>query len=117
VTIRDGRFAATLEWGTEVRGWYDVVVPPQLIVMRWDFDDSNVPVPGRPMTGYLRIFQLRRGSRVEVHQLVDRAEQAEFMEAAWGMVLGRLKTGVVGASNHATTVPARPTRTKTRRGA
>ena len=117
VTIRDGRFAATMEWGTEVRGWYDIVVPPELIVMRWDFDDANVPVPGHPMTGYLRIFPLRRGSRVEVQQLVDRAEQADFMEAAWGVVLGRLKNGVVVASNPTAPLPARQRRTKTRRGA
>ena len=33
VTINGDRFAATLEWGTEVRGRYEFVVPPQLIVM------------------------------------------------------------------------------------
>ena len=42
---------------------------------------------------------------------------AEFMEAAWGMVLGRLKKGVVAACDPAATVTARPRRTKTRRGA
>src|SRR5918993_604373 len=35
VTIEGDRFAATLEWGTEVRGRYEFVVPPQLIVMSW----------------------------------------------------------------------------------
>ena len=55
VSITDGRFAATLEWGTEVRGRYELVVPPQLIVMSWDFEDDNVPVPGRALTGYLRV--------------------------------------------------------------
>jgi len=117
VSIRDGRFAATLEWGTEVRGRYELVVAPQLIVMEWDFDDMNVPAPGRPMTGYLRVFPLQRGARVEVQQLVDTVEHAAFMEAAWGMVLGRLKTGVVAASDPAVPAPARSRRTKTRRGA
>jgi DNA-binding transcriptional ArsR family regulator len=117
VSIRDGRFAATLEWGTEVRGRYELVVAPQLIVMQWDFDDMTVPAPGRPMTGYLRVFPLQRGARVEVQQLVDTVEHAAFMEAAWGMVLGRLKTGVVAASDPAAPAPARPRRTKTRRGA
>jgi DNA-binding transcriptional ArsR family regulator len=99
VTIRDGRFAATMEWGTEVRGRYELVVPPELIVMSWDFEDGNVPVPGRPLTGYLRVFAVaRRRARVEMHQLVESAEQAEYMEAAWGMVLGRFKRGVVAAS-------------------
>ena len=98
VTIEGDRFAATLEWGTEVRGRYELVVPPQLIVMTWDFEDDNVPVPGRPLTGYLRVYRDGKGSRVEVHQLVDTPEQAAFMEGAWAMVLGRLKTNVVAAS-------------------
>jgi DNA-binding transcriptional ArsR family regulator/uncharacterized protein YndB with AHSA1/START domain len=117
VTIQDGRFAASMEWGTEVRGWYDIVVPPELIVMRWDFDDGNVPVPGRPMTGYLRVFAERRGSRVEVQQLVETREQAMFMRTAWGLVLGRLKTGVAAASNAGVTMPVRARRSKTRRDA
>jgi DNA-binding transcriptional ArsR family regulator len=116
VSIVDGRFAATMEWGTEVRGWYDLVVPPELIVMRWDFDDENVPVPGRPLTGYLRAHQAQRGSIVEVHQLVDTPEQATFMEAAWGMVLSRLRTGVASATGNEP-VTVRPRRAKTRRGA
>jgi DNA-binding transcriptional ArsR family regulator/uncharacterized protein YndB with AHSA1/START domain len=100
VTINDGRFAATMEWGTEVRGTYEVVFPPQLIVMRWDFEDDNVPVPGRQLTGYLRITPgPGGGSHVEVHQLVESPQQAEFMQVAWTTVLGRLKTGVVEASD------------------
>lgn len=113
VTIRDGQFAATMEWGTEVRGRYEIVVPPELIVMSWDFEDGNVPVPGQPRAGYLRVFAAgRRRSRVEVHQLVESAEQAEFMEAAWGMVLGRFKRGVVAASKASGPVAARPPRPK-----
>jgi uncharacterized protein YndB with AHSA1/START domain len=115
VSIVDGRFAASMEWGTEVRGWYELVVPPELIVMRWDFDDLNVPVPGRSMTGYLRLFPLRRGTRVEVHQLVDLPEQATFMESAWGMVLGRLKQGVVAASDSSVDVAKRRSRSKSGR--
>lgn len=115
VSIVDGRFAATLEWGTEVRGWYELVVPPDLIVMRWDFDDENVPVPGRPSTGYLRVSALTRGARVEVHQLADSPEHAAFMEAAWGMVLGRLKQGLPAAANLSVSVAGRPRRSKTKR--
>jgi DNA-binding transcriptional ArsR family regulator len=117
VSIVDGRFAATMEWGTEVRGWYELVVPPEIIVMRWDFDDMNVPVPGRSMTGYLRVFQLLRGARVEVNQVFDSPEHASFLESAWGMVLGRLKQGVVAASDPSFAVSGRPRRSKTRRGA
>jgi DNA-binding transcriptional ArsR family regulator len=113
VTIRDGRFAATMEWGTEVRGTYDLVAPPWLIAMSWDFDDDNVPVPGHPLTGYLRIRPGRGGgSHVEVHQLVDTSAQATFMEAAWGMVLGRLKMNIGKAARSDAEVRPRARRRK-----
>lgn len=114
VSLDDGRFSATMEWGTEIRGRYELVVPPELIVMRWDFDDHNVPVPGRPLTGYLRLFEAPGGTRVEVHQLVDGPEQAEFMDAAWGMVLGRFAEGVAAATDPDAGVTARPPRPKRR---
>jgi DNA-binding transcriptional ArsR family regulator len=100
VSIDDGVFSATMEWGTEVRGRYELVAPPRLIVMSWDFDEANVPVPGRPLTGYLRVAETAShagGSRVEVHQVVETPQQAAFMEAAWGLVLGRLKMNLVDA--------------------
>jgi uncharacterized protein YndB with AHSA1/START domain len=99
VSIKEGRFTFTLEWGTHVRGTYEVVCPPELIVMRWDFEDDNVLLPGGEMTGYLRIRPLGTGAHVEVHQLVDSATQARFMEAAWSLVLGRLNAGVVTPSS------------------
>ena len=112
VTLSDGNFAATLEWGTEVRGRYEMLVPPHLIVMTWDFDDDNVPVPGRPLTGYLRIDARGTGSRVEVHQLTENSDQATFMEAAWGMVLGRFTTNVLAALDAGGTGERRPVRRK-----
>ena len=112
VTLSGGRFACTMEWGTNVRGRYELVCPPELIVMRWDFEDDNVPVPGGEMTGYLRVQPRGRGSRVEVHQLVDTPAQAAFMEGAWALVLGRLKAGVARASNPAEPMPSRPARPK-----
>ena len=117
VTIEDGRFACTLEWGTQVRGRYEVVCPPELIVMSWDFEDDNVPVPGGEMTGYLRVRPRPGGAYVEVHQLVDTATQAEFMEAAWTLVLGRLKAGIASASNPDAPTAARSRRTKQRHSA
>jgi len=115
VSIEDGRFAATLEWGTEVRGRYTLVVPPSLIVMSWDFEDDNVPVPGREMTGYLWVQERAGGgSRVEVHQMVDGEDQARFMEIAWTSVLGRLREGVVAASDPQLEVRPRPRRSKTK---
>ena len=83
--------------------------------MRWDFEDGNVPVPGGEMTGYLRIQPQGAGAHVEVHQLVDTATQARFMEAAWAMVLGRLKTGLVSACNPGAVAAPRPRRPKHRK--
>ena len=97
VSIHGDQFAATLEWGTEVRGRYEIVVPPQMIVMSWDFDDGNIPVPGHPLTGYLRVYPHSDGSRVVVHQVVSTSDRATFMEGAWAMVLGRLKANIVSA--------------------
>jgi DNA-binding transcriptional ArsR family regulator/uncharacterized protein YndB with AHSA1/START domain len=114
VSISGGRFACTLEWGTSVRGRYELVCPPELIVMRWDFDDDNVPVPGGEMTGYLRIQPHAQGAQVEVHQIVETAAQAEFMERAWALVLGRLKAGVVRASDPGSPMPPRSGRPKRR---
>jgi hypothetical protein len=64
------------------------------------------------MTGYLRIHSHPPGARVEVHQIVDTTEQAEFMERAWAMVLGRLQAGVVRASDPDSPMPLRPGRPK-----
>ena len=97
VTIEDGNFACTLEWGTRVRGRYDLVCPPELILMRWDFEDDNIPIPGGEMTGYLRVTPRDGGAHVEVHQIVDTPAQAEFMEQAWTTVLGRFTAGVASA--------------------
>lgn len=113
VRLAGGRFAVRMEWGTEVRGSYELVSPPDLIVMRWDLEDENVPVPGQEMTGYLRIRARKpRGAHVEVHQLVNETAQAELMQAAWRTVLGRLKAGVVQASKPDNAMPARHKRDK-----
>ncbi len=108
VRIRNGRFSATMPWGTEIRGSYDLVCPPELIVMRWDFEDGNVPVPGGEHVGYLRVISRGRGrsrkqgAHVEVHQLVENQQQADFMASAWAGVLGRLKQNVAQAVGTAT---------------
>ena len=91
MTIEDGRFSTELEWGTRVRGRYEVLAPPELIALRWDFEDNVTPVPGRQTVAYMRFFAHDDGCRVEVHQCAADAEQAEFLTAAWSMVLGRFK--------------------------
>jgi uncharacterized protein YndB with AHSA1/START domain len=103
VSLVDGRFACTLEWGTRVRGTYDVVVPPSFIVMRWDFEDDNVPVPGEERTAYLRITAVALGSRVSVDQLVADEREAEFMTVAWRMVLGRFERHAAGQTRRGRT--------------
>lgn len=115
VTLRERHFAATMEWGTRVRGFYDVVVPPELIAFRWDFADDATPVPGAEMAAYLRFTSTAEGSRVEVHQLVGDESQAAFMQVAWGMVFGRLKAGV-DAALRSEPVPPRVARPKRRLG-
>lgn len=117
VRIDDGRFACDMEFGTRVRGTYECVHPPDLIALRWDFDDDNTPIPGGEMTGYLRLSPNEAGCHVEVHQLVDTPEAADFMEIAWTLTLGRLKSGVVDASDPAIRTNARARRPKRRRSA
>jgi DNA-binding transcriptional ArsR family regulator/uncharacterized protein YndB with AHSA1/START domain len=117
VSIVDGAFACTMEWGTQVRGRYEIVSPPDLIALRWDFEDDIVPVPGSDMTGYVRFSPAGAGTHVQVHQLVDTAAQAQFMEGAWALVLGRLKAGVAQAVDPEAAMRARPRRPKRRRSA
>ena len=112
VTIRDRHFRATLEWGTQVRGTYEVVHPPELIAMRWDFDDDAVPVPGRELIAYLRVSPTRRGSRVEVHQLAGGEQQAAFLTEAWSMVLGRFAEAHAGGGLTPIRRAARPKRSR-----
>jgi DNA-binding transcriptional ArsR family regulator len=117
VTIAEGAFACTMEWGTQVRGRYEVVSPPELIALRWDFEDDLMPVPGGEMIGYMRFTAVDGGTRVDVHQIVDTGVQAEFMEGAWTLVLGRFRVGVVRALEPGPRAPARPGRPKRRRSA
>lgn len=97
VTLSDGRFATQLEWGVTVRGTYEVVVPPSLLMLRWDFEDDAVPVPGSELVTYVRFEPADSGCRVIVDQLAADAEQAEFLDNAWSMVLGRMRAGLTDA--------------------
>ena len=97
VTLVGGRFAATMEWGLEVRGTYDHLVEPSLIVMSWDFEADKVPVPGAAMRAYLEISPRGRISHLELTQLVQSGEEAAYMERAWGLILGRFRDNVLAA--------------------
>ena len=115
VRILDGRFSCTLEWGTRVVGVYEHVVEPHLIALRWDFEDDNIPIPGGGLVGYMRFSPVEHGCHVEVHQLIDSPDHADFIESAWTLVLGRLKAGVVAASGRRAPVQSRSRRPKRRR--
>lgn len=116
VSLDGGVFAATMEWGTSVRGRYELLVEPSFIHFVWDLDDEGPPAPGGELPAYVHIGELSpRRARVEARQHVDTFEQATLMEAAWGMVLGRMHDGVFGAVRGRAT-PRRPPRPK-RRGA
>jgi hypothetical protein len=54
------------------------------------------------------------GCRVVVHQLADDAVQAEFLEQAWSMVLGRLRSGLADAVAAHRPAPQRASRRKRR---
>jgi hypothetical protein len=69
------------------------------------------------MVGYMRFSAIDCGTHVEVHQLLNAPEHAEFVESAWTMVLGRLKAGVVAASDPDAPTSRRARRAKTRRTA
>jgi uncharacterized protein YndB with AHSA1/START domain len=114
VTLEAGHFACTMEWGTTVRGTYDVVHAPSLLAITWDFDDDSIPVPGAALPAYIRFAPDGRGCRVEVDQIVESRVQAQFMETAWTLVLGRLKVGVAAASDREAVVARRASRPKRR---
>ncbi len=115
VALSDGRFAATMEWALEVRGQYIHVVEPSLIVMLWDFESNNVPLPGTGTRAYLEIARRGRGSQLELTQLVKSAEQAAYMERAWGLILGRFRDHARAALNPNVPTLMRPKRTRSDR--
>ena len=97
VTLADGHFAAEMEWGLRVRGTYDHVIEPSLIVMTWDFEAEQVPVPGAGQRAYLEITPRPGGCHLELHQFVRSETQARYMERAWGVMLARFRDRVRAA--------------------
>ncbi len=110
VSMIDGRFAAEMEWGLRVRGTYDHAVAPSLIVMTWDFEAEQVPVPGAGQRAYLEITPRPSGCHLELHQHVRSAAEAPYMERAWGVMLARFRDGVRSALDPSAVVVTRPRR-------
>jgi hypothetical protein len=69
------------------------------------------------MVGYMRFDAIDGGTHVEVHQLLNAPEHAPFVQSAWTLVLGRLKSGVLAASDPDAAPARRARRPKTRRSA
>jgi DNA-binding transcriptional ArsR family regulator/uncharacterized protein YndB with AHSA1/START domain len=110
VTIVDNRFSATMEWGLEVRGTYLHTVEPSLIVMTWDFEANEIPLPGAESRAYLDISAHKRGCHLQLTQLVHSSEQATYMERAWGLILGRFRDHVTIALTPDALTEMRPKR-------
>ena len=108
VKLVDGRFAMTMEWGLKVRGTYDHVVLPSLIVMTWDFDVDDVPLPGHAQRAYLEITPRGdAGSHLEVHQFVREYKHARKMERTWALMLDRFRDNVLDAVDATVKMPIR----------
>ncbi|MEZ5231258.1 MAG: metalloregulator ArsR/SmtB family transcription factor [Acidimicrobiales bacterium] len=117
VTLVDGAFTATMEWGLRVRGRYDHVLAPSLIALTWDFDEQDVPVPGAAQRAYVELVATVTGCRVTVHQLVAEPAQVTRMERIWGLVLSRLRDHVAAALDPAVATTLRPPTARRRPGA
>jgi DNA-binding transcriptional ArsR family regulator/uncharacterized protein YndB with AHSA1/START domain len=90
VGIEAGSFSCHVhETGSVVRGTYSNIAEPAFICMDWDFDVSEVPVPGAQKRALFQIASTGPGScRVEVTQLAGSQDEAEFLSTAWRYVLG-----------------------------
>ena len=89
VTLENGRFTADLPFGQKVRGAYLHTCAPSLIVMEWDFDFEDVPVPGDLRRAHLLITPRgATGCRMEVTQFISSPDQESYMTSAWRYVLG-----------------------------
>jgi DNA-binding transcriptional ArsR family regulator len=89
VSIEEGQFSAALGIGQVVRGTYLYAAPPSLIVMEWDFDFKEVPVPGALRRAHLIITPTHSGGcRLEINQFMTDPDQEPYMVSAWRYVLG-----------------------------
>lgn len=113
VSLQGDQFRGEMEWGAVVRGTYDAVFPPRLIVMTWDIGQAEAPAPGAGDRAYLFLSEDRDNPdrcRVEMQQFVAGTEQARFMDRAWRLVLGRFLSRIVDALDPAVTLAPFPPR-------
>lgn len=97
VTINDGQFSASLGIGQEVRGTYLHTAAPSLIVMEWDFNFKDVPMPGELHRAHLIITPKGSGGcRLEITQFIASSDQEPYMTSAWRYVLGCFSERIEG---------------------
>ena len=99
VTLVDGRFCAEMANGRRVRGTYDHVVEPSLIVMSWDFEDGQVPLPGSALRAYLEFFDHEEGCHLVLHQIANNDSQARYFAQIWSVMLQRFRACCNTADN------------------
>jgi DNA-binding transcriptional ArsR family regulator/uncharacterized protein YndB with AHSA1/START domain len=115
VALDHGHFSCRMEFGTHVRGTYELVTEPSLIAMRWDFDDGAIPVPGAGRRAVLLVWPVTDATcRVEVHQYAEDPERLHRLERAWRLVLDRFAAGVNRALDPSADAPRRPARPRRR---
>lgn len=110
VSIEEGRFAAEMEFGTSVRGIYELVAEPALIAMAWDFEHDGIPAPGSTTRAILLFLPVAEGCRLELTQIVATADQAPFMAQAWRLILGRFVGNIEQALDPSAPAVAHPKR-------
>jgi DNA-binding transcriptional ArsR family regulator/uncharacterized protein YndB with AHSA1/START domain len=97
--VDGGVFAFTLDWGAVIRGVYEAVVPPRVLVFRWDFDEDQIPIPSADLGPTFVLFTpAGAASQVNVTQVVHSADAASFLATVWPETLERLRTSVTSPS-------------------
>lgn len=87
-----GVFAFTSFYGVMVRGVYEAVVPPRLLVFRWDAAEAQVPVPSSELgPTFVVLSEADGGTQVAVTQIVHAAPVAQFLAGAWSESLALLQ--------------------------
>lgn len=89
-TLDPSAFVMPVGNGLALKGTFEQVHPPSILVLRLDSAEEGVPTPGDAERAFVTFTAGTRGCRVDVVQLVRNQAQGRYMEAAWRTVLGRI---------------------------
>jgi len=111
---RDGGvFAFTSIHGLMVRGAYEAVLPPRLLIFEWDFDEAQVPIPSSELGQTVVTFSSRNDhTDVVITQIAYKPEAAQFLAPAWSDSLPRLAQAAEAHAIQRRRLRARATRSK-----